>query len=94
MEKETRQKISEDYKKVNGVIGEILSCEKPNFVVIGRHYISPTIIDTSLGVNDNLYGELVYFQEIRDCLEEILINEKTSLRIFNAPKYVQKFFGE
>ncbi|MCK5043512.1 hypothetical protein KAR52_00740 [Candidatus Pacearchaeota archaeon] len=91
MDKEKRKIISEDYKIVNDSISEILSYERPNFTVIARQYLSPTLVMTDpLKMNDNC-GELAYFKEIRDCLEEILINEKSFSKIFNAPEYVQEF---
>ncbi|MBA7701432.1 hypothetical protein ES703_110170 [subsurface metagenome] len=40
---------------------------------------------------DDSRGELRYFKKIRDCLEDILIHEKTQFKLPNAPNYIKEF---
>lgn len=94
MRKEIREKIFEDYKEASNLIRAISSGKRPNATVLGRQYLCPTIVmETSLKLDD-MYGELIYFKEIRDCLKDILTYGKTSKKIFNPPEYIQEFIKE
>jgi len=89
MDRETRRKIIDDYEKVNDNILRILG-GGPNFFIGQEQYINPKVIFSEVPLNDSK-GELYYFSGIRRALEEVLINEKTFIRISHAPDYVAGF---
>lgn len=90
MEKGVRKKILRDYRKANDNIRRILS-ERANFFVKGEYYLAPTISCKSLSMDDPR-GEFRYFKKICDCLENILIHEKTQFKLSNVPNYIEEFF--
>ena len=89
MKKEIGKKILRDYREASNNVLRILS-SKSNFVVKSQDYLGPIISFTQVSMDDSR-GELRYFKKIRDCLEDILIHEKTQFKLPNAPDYIKEF---
>jgi len=93
MDTRTKGELLADYdianKFIRGPITE--STSRPSFLIRSQHYLWPTIITKSLPLS-NERGELQYFMHIRQCIEDVLINEKTKLCVDHAPMYLKQFF--
>jgi len=91
MDKETRKKIFEDYKRAQGEIEEVLKSGKNCFVKNINDYLTPTIVwSAECGFEDER-GQLKYFSTIRNTLEEVLSGESGKMICYfnSAPDYIK-----
>ncbi len=93
MDEEDRKSLLRDYEEADKVIRELLKKGRPNFSVKSQHYLNPTIYSLFCSLSDK-DGELKYYVHVRNCIEDVLINEKTKLSVSNAPDYLSKFFNK
>ena len=92
MDPETRRKINRDYTKTGRRINRIIRGHRLNVKVTKQNYINPELEPWKPIPKDDFGGELRYLIPIRNCLEEVLLDEHCSHSIPNAPDYVKQFY--
>ena len=92
-DEETREKLSRDLQIVSKKVLERLSGHEPNLQIIEEDtYLNP-ITGQEVPFLWDPTGEVTYYKNIRDTLEQILMyGKKTIGRINQAPDYVSKFY--